>query len=200
MPWASTPASVRVALPRGYDVCIRQRCRARRDNCVRIAARTRIWPRRSKNRAFCIDESVLSGPIQESASNNWIGRVCLPRSVLPVELSEIPRVVSFYAISPKSGLPDLNPGSGSRGGCLFASNGSDAAPKEFIAAGPCDWIALCQGGEMVECCASGSTWGRGIRDRSGSIKKAARRRLVKLERTTGFEPATPTLARSCSTS
>ena len=198
--WASMPASVRVALPRGYDVCIRQRCSASSGNCVRIAARTRIWPRRSKNRAFCIDESVLSGPIQESASNNWIGRVCLPSSVLPVELSEIPRVVSFYAISPKSGLPDLNPGSGSRGGCLFASNGSDAAPKEFIAAGRCDWIALCQGGEMVECCASGSTWGRGTRERSSSIKKAARRRLVNLERTTGFEPATPTLARSCSTS
>ena len=159
MPWASTPASVRVALPCGCDVCIRRRCRARRDDCVCMAVRTRISRRCSKNRAFCIDESVLSGPIQESASNNWIGRVCLPRSVLPVELSEIPRVVSFYAISPKSGLPDLNPGSGSRGGCLFASNGSDAAPKEFIAAGRCDWIALCQGGEMVECCASGSTWG-----------------------------------------
>ena len=128
------PASVRVALPRGYDVCIRQRCSASSGNCVRIAARTRIWPRRSKNRAFCIDESVLSGPIQESPSNNWIGRVCLPRSVLPVELSEIPRVVSFYAISPKSGLPDPIPGSGSRGGCLFASNGWDAAAKEFMTA------------------------------------------------------------------
>ena len=200
MPWASTPASVRVALPCGCDVCIRRRCRARRDDCVCMAVRTRISRRCSKNRAFCIDESVLSGPIQESASNNWIGRVCLPRSVLPVELSEVPRVVSFYAISPKSGLPDLNPGSGSRGGCLFASNGSDTAPKEFIAAGRCDWIALCQGGEMVKCCASGSTWGRGTRERSSSIKKAARRRLVNLERTTGFEPATPTLARSCSTS
>ena len=195
MPWASTPASVRVALPCGFDVCIRRRCRARRDDCVCMAVRTRISPRCSKNRAFCIDGNVMSGLIQETAGNNRVRRICLPRSVLPVELSEIPRVVSFYAISPKSGLPDLNPGSGSRGGCLFASNGSDAAPKEFIAAGPCDWIALCQGGEMVECCASGSTWGRGIRDRSGSIKKAARRRLVKLERTTGFEPATLTLAR-----
>ena len=200
VPWASTPASVRVALPCGCDVCIRRRCRASSDDCVRMAARTRISPRRSNNRAFCIDGNVLSGLIQETVSNSWIARVCLPRSVLPVELSEIPRVVSFYAISPKSGLPDLNPGSGSRGGCLFASNGWDAAPKEFIAAGRYDWIALCQGGEMVECCASGSTWGQGTRDRSGSIKKAARRRLVKLERTTGFEPATPTLARSCSTS
>ena len=195
MPWASTPASVRVALPCGFDICIRQRCSASSGNCVRIAARTRIWPRRSKNRAFCIDESVLSGPIQESASNNWIGRVCLPRSVLPVELSEIPRVVSFYAISPKSGLPHPNPGSGSRGGCLFASNGWDAAAKDFIATGRCDWIALYRGGEMVDCRANGTTWGQGTRDRSGSIKKAARRRLMKLERTTGFEPATLTLAR-----
>ncbi len=118
MPWVSTPASVRVALPCGCDVCIRRRCRARRDDCVCMAVRTRISPRCSKNRAFCIDESVLSGPIQDSASNNWIGRVCLPRSVLPVELSEIPRVVSFYAISPKSGLPHPNPWIGESGRML----------------------------------------------------------------------------------
>ena len=54
---------------------------------------------------------------------------------------------------------------------MIARNGWDAAAKEFIAAGRCDWIALCQGGEMVECCANGTTWGQGTRDRSGSIKK-----------------------------
>ena len=200
MPWASTPASVRVALPCGCDVCIRRRCRARRDDCVCMAVRTRISPRCSKNRAFCIDGNVMSGLIQETAGNNRVRRVCLPRSVWPIELSVISWLVSFYAISPKSGLPHPNPGSGSRGGCLFASNGWDAAAKEFIATGRCDWIALYRGGEMVDRRANGTTWGRGSRDRSGSIKKAARRRLVKLERTTGFEPATPTLARSCSTS
>lgn len=79
--WVSTPTSVRVALPRVYDICIQRRCRASSDDCVRMAARTRISPRRSNNRAFCIDGNVLSGLIQETASNSWIARVCLPRSV-----------------------------------------------------------------------------------------------------------------------
>lgn len=52
---------------------------------------------------------------------------------------------------------------------MFASNGWDAAAKEFISTGRCDWIALYRGGEMVECYASGSTWGQGSRDRSGDI-------------------------------
>ena len=79
--WVSTPTSVRVALPRVYDICIQRRCRASSDDCVRMAARTRISPRRSNNRAFCIDGNVLSGLIQETVSNSWIARVCLPRSV-----------------------------------------------------------------------------------------------------------------------
>ena len=68
--WVSTPTSVRVALPRVYDICIQRRCRASSDDCVRMAARTRISPRCSNNRAFCIDGNVLSGPIHETASNN----------------------------------------------------------------------------------------------------------------------------------
>ena len=60
---------VRVTLPRGYDVYIRWRCLASSDECARMAARTRLSPRCSKNHAFCIDGTVSSGPIHEVVSN-----------------------------------------------------------------------------------------------------------------------------------
>lgn len=103
---------VRVTLPRGYDVYIRWQYRARGDDCVRMAARTRLSPRCSNNRAFCIDGTVSSGPIHEAVGNILVGRVCLPRSVRPIGPSVIPRAVSFYAISPESGLTYPNHGSG----------------------------------------------------------------------------------------
>ena len=99
-----------------------------------MAARTRLSPRCSKNRAFCIDETVSSAPIHEAVSNILVGRVCLPRSVRPIGPSVIPRAVSFYAISPESGLTYPNHGSGGRGGGSIAGNCRYAASKEPVAA------------------------------------------------------------------
>ena len=79
---------------------------------ARMAARTRLSPRCSKNRAFCIDGTVSSGPIHEAVGNILVGRVCLPRSVRPIGPSVIPLAVSLYAISPESGLTHPNHRSG----------------------------------------------------------------------------------------
>ena len=153
---------VRVTLPRDCDVCIRRRSRARGDDCVRMAARTRLSPRCSNNRAFCIDGNVLSGLIQETASNLLFGRVCLPRSVQPIDPSVIPRAVSFYAISPKSGLTYPNHGSGGRGGGSIAGNCRYATAKEPVAAvRAAAGFPYARGGDMAACSASGSTQGRG---------------------------------------
>lgn len=121
---------VRVTLPRGCDVYIRWQYRARGDDCVRMAARTRLSPRCSNNRAFCIDGTVSSGPIHEAVGNILVGRVCLPRSVRPIGPSVIPLAVSFYAISPESGLTHPNHGSGGRGGGSIAGNCRYATAKE----------------------------------------------------------------------
>ena len=130
---------VRVALPRGYDVYIRWQYRARGDDCVRMAARTRLSPRCSNNRAFCIDGTVSSGTvssgtIHEAVGDILVGRVCLPRSVRPIGPSVIPLAVSFYAISPESGLTHPNHGSGGRGEGSVAGNCRYAASKEPVAA------------------------------------------------------------------
>lgn len=159
---ASTPASVRVALPRGCDICIRRRCLASSDECARMAARTRLSPRWSNNRAFCIDGTVSSGPIHEAVSNILVGRVCLPRSVRPIGPSVISRAVSFYAISPESGLMYPNHGSEGRGGGSIAGNCRYAAAKEPVAAVRATaGFPYARGGDMAACSASGSTQGRG---------------------------------------
>lgn len=164
---------VRVTLPRGYDVCIRRRCLASSDECARMAARTRLSPRCSKNRAFCIDETVSSGPIHEAVSNILVGRVCLTRSVRPFWSSVIPRVVSFYAISHESGLMYPNHGSEGRGGGSIAGNCRYAAAKEPVAAvRAAAGFLYDRGGDMALRSASGSTQGRGTPHRSGRVKKA----------------------------
>ncbi len=164
---------VRVALPRSCDAYIRRRCRARGDDCARMAARTRLSPRWSNNRAFCIDGTVSSGPIHEAVSNILVGRVCLPSSVRPIGPSVIPRAVSFYAISPESGLMYPNHGSEGRGGGSIAGNCRYAAAKEPVAAvRAAAGFPYARGGDMALCSASGSTQGRGTPHRSGSVKKA----------------------------
>ena len=164
---------VRVTLPRGYDVYIRWQYRARGDDCVRMAARTRLSPRCSNNRAFCIDGTVSSGTIHETVGNILVGRVCLPRSVRLIGQSVIPLAVSFYAISTESGLTHPNHGSGGRGEGSVAGNCRYAASKEPVAAvRAAAGFPYARGSDMAACSASGSTQGLGTPHRSGSVKKA----------------------------
>ena len=120
-----------------------------------------------------MDGTVSSGPIHEAVGNILVGRVCLPRSVLPIGPSVIPRAVSFYAISPESGLTHPNHGSGGRGGGSVAGNCRYAAAKEPVAAvRAAAGFLYAKKGDMALCSASGSTQGRGAPHRSGSVKKA----------------------------